>query len=386
MLSRTTLRHFVYAATFFSALHYALTLYVESTYLVQFFPERLLGVFFGLASFASLVAGIYLPQFLARNGNYRAVLLFIGFEMATLFGLAFAPIKEIALPLFLVHQVLLAVIAISINVLLESLSFDSSTGRTRGVYLTVLSAAILLGPLAAGLFYKERGFSAVFLVAAALLVPVFLFVAANFKHYRDPHYKRVRYLATLGRVLSNGNIYRVSALRFLLEFFYSVMVIYTPLYLHLHLGIPMSAILGIIMPVALLPFVVLPYLLGKLADLKFGEKEMFIAGFVVLSAMTAALSFVETANVFVWAALLLVTRIGAASVESATESYFFKQVSASDSDLIAFFINLHPAAFMVAPLTVVIFLSLFDMRYLFLMLGVLTAYGLRHAFLLKDTR
>lgn len=386
MLERATLRRFVYLATFFSALHYALTLYVESTYLVQFFPERLLGIFFGLASFASLAAGIYLPQFLARNGNYRAVLIFIGLEMATLFGLAFAPIKEIALPLFLVHQVLLVTIAISINVLLESLSKDSTTGETRGIYLTVLNAAILLGPLAAGFFFGEKGFTAVFLAAAALLIPVFFFVAANFRHYRDPHYRRVRYLATLGRALTNGNIYRVSALRFLLEFFYSVMVVYTPLYLHTHLGIPFSAILGIIMPIALVPFVVLPYFLGKLADLKLGEKEIAIAGFVILSAVTATLSFVETTNVFVWAALLFATRVGASFIESMTESYFFKQVSGEDSDLIAFFVNLRPAAFMVAPLTVVLFLSFFDMRYIFLALGVLTAYGLRHALFLKDTR
>lgn len=386
MLDQATLRRFVFIATFFSALHYALTLYVESTYLGQFFPEHLLGLFFGLASFASLAAGIYLPRFLARNGNYRAVLIFIGLEMATLVGLAFVPVREIALPLFLLHQVLLAGISISINVLLESLSRDNSTGRIRGLYLTILNAAILLGPLAAGLFYHGEGFSAVFLAAAVLLVPVFVFVAGNFKHYRDPVYRRVRYLATLGRALETETIYRVSALRFLLEFFYSVMVIYTPLYLHTHLGISFSAILGVIMPVALLPFVILPYLLGKIADLKFGEKEMVVAGFIILSATTAALSFVETSNIFVWAGLLLLTRIGAAFIESMTESYFFKQVNGTDSDLIAFFVNLRPAAFMVAPLVAVLFLLVFDLRYIFLALGVVSAYGLRHAFLLKDTR
>ncbi|MBX4216157.1 MFS transporter [Candidatus Parcubacteria bacterium] len=380
------MRNLLYFGLFFYALHYALTLYIESTYLSQFFPERLLGVFFSIASVRSIIAGIYLPRFLSENGNYRAVLFFLFLEIVSLFGLAFTGNPVLVFPLFFAHQVLLSAIFISVNVLLESFSQDASTGRTRGFFLTIFNTAILLGPLAASFVFEGRGFTEVFLAAALLLIPVFFIITVKFRHYRDPLYAKVRFLTTLAAVILKRDIYRVSALRFLLEFFYSVMVIYTPLYLHNHVGIPMNDILGIIMPIVLLPFVVFPYLLGRLADLKFGEKEFILVGVAVIAVATMALSFIATQSIAVWALFLLITRIGATMIETSTDSYFFKSVSAADTNLIAFFSNLRPLAFIAGPLAGVLFLSFFDIRYIFLALGAVLSYGIVHALALRDSR
>jgi len=386
MVPERRMRNLLYVAVFFYALHYALTLYVESSYLSQFFPERLLGVFFSVASLGSILAGIYLPRFLSENGNYKAVLFFLILELAALFGLAFTTEALWVFPIFLIHQLLLTVIFISVNVLLESMSHDSSTGRTRGIFLTIFNTAILLGPLAASFLFTEQSFTEVFLVSGLLLLPVFLVIALKFKRYRDPLYHRTRFLSTLALVLLKKNIYRVSALRFLLEFFYSVMVIYAPLYLHNHIGLSFKEILGIIMPIALTPFVFLPYLLGRLADLRLGEKELMFAGVLIMSLTTISLSFVESGSVMLWAILLFSTRVGATLLETGTDAYFFKNVSAADTNLIAFFSNLRPLAFILGPLLSVLFLSFFELRSIFLALGLVLAYGLIHAVKLKDSR
>ena len=164
------------------------------------------------------------------------------------------------------------------------------------------------------------------------------------------------------------------------------MVIYTPIYLHVELGISMSKILGIIMPIALLPFVIFPYLIGSLADKKYGEKEMMFIGFLILGIATASLTFIESNVVLVWAFALFLTRIGATFVETMAEIYFFKQIDASGTHIISFFRNMSSFSYLISPVVASAFLSLFDYRFIFLGLGALMLVGLRYSFILKDTK
>ena len=64
------------------------------------------------------------------------------------------------------------------------------------------------------------------------------------------------------------------------------MVIYTPIYLHEHIGLPWSDI-GIIFTIMLLPFVLFEFPAGKLADGKWGEKEPPIIGIILIAVSTA---------------------------------------------------------------------------------------------------
>ncbi len=376
----------IYTEAFFSAIHYALTLYIESSFLEGFLSDRYVGLFYAVAFFMSIVVAVRMPWLLSRFGNYRVTLALILFEVISLFGLSVVEERVFVLFLFVFHQIMLVSLSIAINIFLESFSADESTGQTRGVFLTIINVAILTGPLVATLFSKNGNYDILFLVSSLFTIPMFVLIAINFKNYRDPIYNKFLFLKTLVEVARNRAVYRICMSRFLLEFFYSIMIVFTPIYLHKYLGIPISDILGIIMPVALIPFVVFPYILGIIADIKIGEKEMLVLGVVILSIATMSLSFITATTVLVWTVLMLLTRVGASIVESMTETYFFKKVNATDSNLIAFFSNLRPMAFMVGPLAATVFLSVFDMRYIFLALGIFMFLGLRYSLTLKDTR
>lgn len=376
----------VYVSTFFYALHYALTLYIESSFLGQFFSERLIGLIYVVSAVLAITAIIYIPRFLSLNGNYRTSLFLITLEVITLFGLTLTSNPFMAIFLFTTHQVLLASLFVTINVFIESFSSDASTGRTRGIFLTIVNAAILTGPVVAGLFFKENGFSNVFLVAALLMIVMFLVIALNFKNYRDPAYNEFPFLQTLITVLRDGDVYRICAVRFLLEFFYTIMVVYTPIYLHKYMGIPFSDILGIIMPIALAPFVIFPYLIGIIVDKRLGEKELLIFGLSMIGITTISLSFITTDSIAVWAIFLLMTRVGASFIEETSDSYFFKHVNATNTNLIALFSNLRSLSIIVGPLLAILFLSVFEIRYIFIALGLVMLYGLRYALTLKDTK
>jgi MFS family permease len=87
------------------------------------------------------------------------------------------------------------------------------------------------------------------------------------------------------------------------------MTVYCPIYLHTTIGLSWSEI-GVIITVMLLPFVLIELPLGRLADKKYGEKEIMIIGFLILGLSTMGLAFITSTNVWVWAIALLVTRIG----------------------------------------------------------------------------
>lgn len=386
MPDRSTIIRIIYLITFFASLHYALTLYIESSFLGGFIQDKYVGLFYTVASLVSIIAAVRLPQILSIFGNYRTTLTLILLEVLSLFGLSIVENPTFILILFVLHQAMLTSLSIVVNIFLESFSADESTGRTRGVFLTIINAAILAGPFAAAFFFVNGNYSTMFLISSLLTLPMFILVALKFKNYKDPIYNKFLFLKTLIEVLKNRPVRNICESRFLLEFFYSIMIVFTPIYLNKYMGIPMSDILGIIMPVALIPFVVLPYILGIIADLKLGEKELLTAGVIIISISTISLTFMATSSVVFWMTIMLMTRVGASLIESMTETYFFKNVNASDSNLIAFFSYLRPMAFMVGPLFATIFLSMFDIKYIFLALGIFMLYGLRYSLKMKDTR
>src|SRR3989339_1924210 len=140
----------VYLATFFYAIHYAITLYIESSFLSKFVPTGSVGLIFTSAAIMSIVMLFNLPPLLRRFGNYKLLLTAATIEATSLFLLAVLPIQEAVILFFITHLVFLNIIYFSLTIFLESFSNDETTGNSRGIFLSILSTAILAGPLIAG--------------------------------------------------------------------------------------------------------------------------------------------------------------------------------------------------------------------------------------------
>lgn len=378
--------HAIYLVTFFYALHYAVTLYVESSFLNHYVEAGSVGLLFTGAAALSILIHFRFPDIIRRLGNYALILILAAAEIAALVILATGPSREIALFTFTIHQVVLTLFFISLNVFLESFSKDETTGGTRGIFLTILNGAILLGPLLTGQILGDNGYSAMFLASAFLMVPVFTISAFSLSGFRDPGYDRISVVESMRQAVTRENVRRIFAVQFLLEFFYGIMVIYTPLYLSRTVGIPLSQVVGIIMPVALLPFVIFPYLTGLIADRKIGEKEMLFAGLMIAGLTTIFLPLISTKSVLFWALALFITRVGATLIETMAGTYFFKQINATDTHLISLFSNLRSLSYIIAPIAASFVLIFTDMKYLFLFLGLAILSGLWPVAKLKDTK
>jgi MFS family permease len=76
----------------------------------------------------------------------------------------------------------------------------------------------------------------------------------------------------------------------------------------------------------LLPFVFVQFPLGRLADKKWGEKEILSLGFIIVAIATGLISFISGGSMILWMTILFITRIGAATIEIMCDTYFFKKV------------------------------------------------------------
>ncbi len=384
-MQRQHLLKVTYVLNFFIALHVFLTLYINSSALAELFSESIVGILFTVGSALGIAALIVIPRLLRNTGNVRATIGTLVLEMGALAVLAWNPHPIAFLAAFLVHITLIRALQLDVDILLETATDKRAEGTQRGFFLTISNTALVLSPLIVGFLLAETtAYGRVYIASFVALLPALFLVLFSYKHFRDPAYTHTRMARMFAKVFRFAYLRRIFAANFLLRLFYAVMVIYTPLYLHNEIGLPWD-ILGVIFTVMLLPFAILEYPLGKLADTKYGEKEMLALGFFITALATALLSFATTHNFIVWALLLLSTRIGASMVEIMTETYFFKKADVSDADIISAYRMIEPLAYIIGPAAVSLALLVIDTRFIFLLLGILLLQGIHVSFKLRDT-
>ena len=250
--------------------------------------------------------------------------------------------------------------------------------------MTVINGAWVFSPLLAGFILSDGDYWKIYLAGAILILPALFLLRGGFKKFSDPTYKNIAIWSTLKNIWRQRDLFRIFSVSFLLGFFYTWMIIYTPIYLHDHLGFSWQTI-GLIFTIMLLPFVLTETPLGKLADKKWGEKEILSLGLVIMALSTATLTFVSSTSVALWAALLFVTRVGASAVEIMSETYFFKKVQSNQADIISLYRATRPAAYVVGPLVASILFIFVDFKMIFLALGLIMLSGLFFSLRLKDT-
>ncbi|MFZ2832136.1 MAG: MFS transporter [Minisyncoccia bacterium] len=386
-VSKKILFLLVYLTSFLYSFHYALPLYIESSFISKVLPSELLvGLIFSFAALFTVAGTFLLPRALRRFGNYRTTLTVMGAEILTLIALAFISNPFVVIFFFIAQRVLADIIFLNLDYFVESFTDNEKTGGMRGVFMTVLNIAIAVAPFLAGMLLANDDYAKIWLAAALFMSLGFIVIAKYFKHYKDPHYVVPAFKTTFHIVKGSHDLHSIIFMHFLLSFFFAMMVIYTPIYLNKHIGIPMSDILGTIIPIALIPFIIFEVFLGKLADNRYGEKEILTVGFLIMGISTMSIFWVTTASVAFWAGLLFISRTGASAVEIMTESYFYKQVGPADAHLITFMRTTRATSYIMAPIAGSLILAFLDFRYLFLALGLFMLSAIWFSLTIRDTK
>lgn len=339
----------IYLAGFVFSAQLALTAYVNSSFLGQFVSTRTTGLVFSVAAIIGIIAYGQIARTVRKIG-IRAFL--VGLLLADgllMLVLQSARTPSQAIPAFILWIIANNCIVIGLDILLEHYSKDSSTGSTRGAYLTATNAAWVFAPLASASIIGNLSYHAVYLAGALLMIPVFVLVYIRFKGIKQPQEKpEIKAFAALANIFRNPKLRGVFMANFLLQAFYVLMVIYVPIYLRTTLGYDWSDI-GIMFTVMLLPFVLFEYLFGRIADKYNCERLMIAFGFALMALASGALFYIGHGSIALWATILFLTRTGAAAVEVTSESYLFKQITDAERGTISLFRTLSPTAYILIP-------------------------------------
>ena len=362
----------------------AILLYVMSTYFKLASGTENVGIFYAISYGIFLIILLNLHKFVRRLGKANVFYFSLLAKIVVISLLIFNDPGAIGILLLTAYIILGHIEWVALDIIIESFSADKLSGRIRGLHLTIVNAGFLVAPFVSVYILDSVGFYGIFIFSLMMNALVFVFSLVGFRLANHKFERKLKIMDVIKKALKRKNIRRIYYISFVLEFFYALMVIYTPIYLR-DLGYSWEDV-GKIFTVMLVPFVLVQYPMGYLADKKFGEKEFLIISIILMALATAGAYFVGGASVIVWSSMLFLTRIGAALIEILRDSYFYKRIDGRDVDLIDFFRTTVPVAYIAAAILSSAALFFLPVKFIFILAGAVVISAIYPAIRLVDNK
>ncbi len=321
---------------------------------------------------------LLVPRYLRKRGNFKLIVMLTAIEMAVLFGIASITWAPAILLFFIIQQGVSPIIFYCLDIFLEQSTEENYMGSIRGMYLTMYNLSPIITPVIVGLILAtSTEYWKIYLMSALFLIPFLLIILLNFRKFKDPEYPKIDIQKTITHFLNSKNVYDVFIDHFLLSIFYCWMVIYMPIYLIQSIGFNWEQV-GIILSIALLPFVIFQIPIGKIEDIKHDEKMVLIFGFLIMAFSVALIPFITEKSLVLWSVILFISRIGASIVEVSTETYFFKHVKSTNAGYISLFRMTKNMSFLIVPIIAGITTYIVGMEYSWIVLAIIMLVGVRY--------
>ncbi|MFA6503162.1 MAG: MFS transporter [Candidatus Paceibacterota bacterium] len=363
-------RTILFIGNFFFSIFTALAIYVTLPFLSSFMSDTAAGLVVSFGGIISVAIFPFLPRLVARYGAQRLTVAFTAAEMIAVSALAIVPSAFAGALFIILGLAVLPLISYELDLLLEAISTEkSSVARTRTAFLTSWNFGSLAAPLLLGLILANSNeYGRVFLVAAVMLVP-FLALFAGHKLPAATVPKITHMQDTLVCISHDRDFSAVTIAHFLLYLFYIWAPLYVPIYLHDSLGIPWSE-LGWMFAVMLIPYALVEYPAGWVADRYLGDKKLMLAGFIIAGLALASFGMLSPKSPLVLILFILVgSRVGAALVESMTEGHFFRRITEQDINSMSIFRGIWPLANVIGPIVGSLILYYSDFQTFFALTG-----------------
>jgi MFS family permease len=359
----------IYGASFIFSLSLALTAYVNSSFLSEHLGEDAVGILYAAAALTTLIGLEVLPRLIKRLGNRTIIISLIIINILALTFMRLGLSSYSIGAAFVLFNSSNTLIWYCLDIFIEHYSANKKVGAIRGSYLSLTNFAWLFAPILAGAIVSALGFSSLYTIVMIAIVVVAIVLRFSLSSYHDGKYRALSTFGALKAVTRRPDLFRITFINFILQFFYAWMVVYTPMYLHEVHGIGFPTI-GVMFTIMLVAFVIFQYPIGRLIDLVHHEREFLQAGVVIMAVTTFLFGYSLTeSNILILALILFGTRVGASIIEVVSEGYFFRSVSDSDAEIISLFRSTTPLAYLIAPLIATIVLAFTTYNMLFMILG-----------------
>ncbi len=376
---------FITSLGFLFGLSVALVAYLGSSYFKEATGVENVGIFF-VVSFSFILLGLLnLHKVFLKFGRPRTLLILLTLQIVVVLFLALLPVSPLGAFFLILYYIIYGIIWVVWDAVLEAYSVDEKTGRIRGMFLSVWGIGAIIGPLLSLSLVEKHGYGLIFSIVLGLysLMLVVALITLN-QITGKIKTKRVPLPKLIKKVCANKALWRVYWVALSLSFAASTMVVFIPLRLR-EMGFQWSE-MGMMFTLMLLPFVLLEYPAGLLADKKYGEKEIMFVGFIILIVAVILITRLESVSFWVWTGALLLSRVGYALIESMRDTYFYKQIDGTDVALINLFRTARPVAYIVSMVIATVIQLFFGMTAVFIGLLVFLLVGLYPVITLKDTK
>jgi MFS family permease len=362
----------------------AVLIYVMSTYFKLSSGTENVGIFYAVSYGIFLFILLNLHKIVRIFGKSNIFYFSLLFKIIVIVGLIFSVPSKIGIFLLMLYIILGHIEWVALDIIIESFSVDNRSGRIRGLHLTILNLGFLFGPFVSVYILEKMGFHGIFIFSLIFNAFVLIFSLLSFRNVNHRFEQELKVLDVFKKIITRKNILRIYYISFVLEFFYALMIVYTPIYLQ-DLGYSWEKI-GFIFTIMLIPFVLVQYPAGILADKKTGEKELLILSLFLMGISTIIIYFMGTSTILIWTIILFITRIGAALIEVLRDSYFYKKIDARDVDLINFFRTSLPLAYIFATILSSFVFIFLPVKFAFVLTGLVVLSAIYPAIYLRDNK
>lgn len=372
---------------FLSFLHgfaQAVTAYLLSSYFMQASGTSNVSVFYLISYSILFMVLLNLHKIVKKIGRVQVLFTFLLAQVILSLILSVIQVSWIGMAIIIIYIIVSNLTTVACDIILECFSEDKLSGRIRGFNLTIMNIGILLGPILSTQVMEKFNFNGIFLVKFFLNMFILAVAYFGLNNFIKKFDYNLSVTGLIKSVIKRKDIMRIYSMSFVLNFFYALMVIYTPIYLQ-GLGLSWSNI-GIIFTIMLLPFVLIQYPIGMLADKKLGEKELIIASLCLMAPSVLTVYFLGTTDVLIWGLVLFMTRIGAAMLEVLNDSYFYKRVDANDVAIIDFYRTAQPLGYIIASIISALMLLFLPLKSVFILVAIVIVAGFYPASRLVDNK
>ncbi|HYF29342.1 MAG TPA: MFS transporter [Candidatus Paceibacterota bacterium] len=378
----------LWLGNFFSAAHFFLIVLVVGPYLTTFLGAEAAGLVVSVGAIITLLLFPLMPALVAKKGA-KKLAVGLGFLQAVVLTvLAGNPTAAVAIVCVALACAISPLIAYQLDLLLEAtVKEEGETGRIRTAFITAGNIALLAAPLIIGLALNGTDrYDFAFFAAAISLTPfIMLFLVEKLPEGAPPRPSKLRATATC--MFRDPDMRAVALGSGTLQVFFHLAPLYVPIYLHTVLGMPWDQ-LGWMFAIAVLPFILLEYPAGYLADRYLGDRKLLVTGFVIMGLSFASLALVTAATpVYLILLVMLLTRVGAALAEAMVEGHFFRRVTERDASTVSVFRMMRPGGALIAPIMGSLLLVFGGYSMLFVVMGLAIALvGSVSALAMRDVR
>ena len=164
----------IFFSNIFISFHYALIVYVNSTFLNNFFSETQVSALYIIGSIINTILLLNASKILEKIGIYKFATYCIVVEFLATLGLAVSSAPFLIGLYFLIHLVTISLLLFNMDMFIEDVSKDDSmTGSIRATYLTVTNITIVIAPSLIALLLFNNTYSFVYIASCLFLVPLY---------------------------------------------------------------------------------------------------------------------------------------------------------------------------------------------------------------------